>query len=72
MLTAPDELRGRVLGLWLFALAGLTPVRGLVAGWLTDVGATELAFSVTGVVCVVTSLVAVRSIARFRAAPQPA
>jgi MFS family permease len=71
-LSSPDELRGRVLGLWLFAFAGLTPVGGLVAGWLADVGGTELAFSVTGVVCVVTSLVAARTIARFRAAPQPA
>ena len=53
-LSSPDELRGRVLGLWLFAFAGLTPVGGLVAGWLAEVGGTELAFSVTGVVCVAT------------------
>jgi MFS family permease len=47
-LTAPDRLRGRVLGLYLFAFAGLAPVGGLLAGWLADVGGTELAFGVAG------------------------
>ena len=48
-LTAPDRLRGRVLGLYLFAFAGLTPIGGLLAGWLADLGGTELAFAVAGV-----------------------
>ncbi len=48
-LTAPDRLRGRVLGLYLFAFAGLTPIGGLLAGWLAEVGGTELAFVVAGV-----------------------
>jgi MFS family permease len=47
-LTAPDRLRGRVLGLYLFAFAGLAPVGGLLAGWLADVGGTQLAFAVAG------------------------
>jgi MFS family permease len=48
-LTAPDRLRGRVLGLYLFAFAGLTPIGGLLAGWLADIGGTELAFAVAGI-----------------------
>ena len=48
-LTAPDRLRGRVLGLYLFAFAGLSPIGGLLAGWLAEVGGTELAFAVAGV-----------------------
>ena len=48
-LTAPDRLRGRVMGLYLFAFAGLSPVGGLLAGWLADVGGTTLAFGVAGV-----------------------
>jgi MFS family permease len=48
-LTAPDHLRGRVLSLYLFAFAGLSPVGGLLAGWLASVGGTELAFAVAGV-----------------------
>jgi MFS family permease len=48
-LAAPDHLRGRVLALYLFAFAGLSPVGGLLSGWLADVGGTELAFAVAGV-----------------------
>jgi MFS family permease len=48
-LSAPDHLRGRVLSLYLFAFAGLAPLGGLLAGWLSDVGGTELAFGVAGV-----------------------
>jgi MFS family permease len=47
-LTSPDHLRGRVLSLWLFAFAGSAPIGGLLAGWLTDVGGTELSFTVGG------------------------
>jgi MFS family permease len=48
-LTAPDHLRGRVLSLFLFAFAGLTPIGGLLAGWLAHVGGTQLAFTAAGV-----------------------
>jgi MFS family permease len=60
-LTAPDRLRGRVLGLYLFAFAGFSPVGGLLAGWLADVGGTGLAFAVAGAagLCV-TALAAAR------------
>jgi len=37
-----------VLGLYLFAFAGLTPIGGLLAGWLAEVGGTKLAFGVAG------------------------
>jgi hypothetical protein len=37
------------MGLYLFAFAGLSPVGGLLAGWLADVGGTTLAFGVAGV-----------------------
>jgi MFS family permease len=47
-LTSPDHLRGRVLSLWLFAFAGSAPIGGLIAGWLTDIGGTELSFTVGG------------------------
>jgi MFS family permease len=49
-LAAPDHLRGRVLGLWLFAFAGLAPAGGLLAGWLADTGGTLLSFGVAGAV----------------------
>jgi MFS family permease len=47
-LTAPDRLRGRIVGLFMFVFAGLAPIGGLFAGWLMDVGGTELALSVGG------------------------
>ena len=48
-LGTPAPLRGRVLSLYLFAFAGLTPVGGLLAGWLVHVGGTELSFAVAGI-----------------------
>ena len=47
-LASPDHLRGRVVSLYLFAFAGLAPIGGIVAGWLAQVGGTELAFAVAG------------------------
>ena len=47
-LTAPDHLRGRVLSLYLFAFAGLAPLGSLFAGWLAEVGGTDLAFGLAG------------------------
>jgi MFS family permease len=47
-LRAPDHLRGRVVSLYLWAFAGLAPIGGLLAGWLCDVGGTQLSFAVAG------------------------
>jgi MFS family permease len=47
-LRAPDHLRGRVMSLFMFAFAGLAPIGGLFAGWLMDVGGTQLALSLGG------------------------
>jgi MFS family permease len=35
-LTVPDELRGRVVSIYMVALRGGWPLGGLVAGWLAD------------------------------------
>ena len=48
-LRAPDHLRGRVMSLFMFAFAGLAPIGGLFAGWLMEVGGTQLALSLGGV-----------------------
>jgi MFS family permease len=60
-LATPPELRGRVLGLYLFAFAGLAPVGGLLAGWLVEVGGTELSFALAGGTALLTALVAARA-----------
>jgi MFS family permease len=57
-LEAPDHLRGRVVGLFFFGFAGTGSVGGLLAGWLADVGRTELAYAVAGSVALAATVVA--------------
>jgi MFS family permease len=64
-LGSPDQLRGRLIGLYLFAFVGLAPVGGLFAGWLAEVGGTPLAFAVAGATSLVT--IAVASVRRHTA-----
>jgi MFS family permease len=52
-LRAPDHLRGRVIGLYLFAFVGLAPIGGLFAGWLAELDGTTLAFAVAGLAALV-------------------
>jgi MFS family permease len=68
-LSAPDRLRGRVLSLYLFAFAGLAPIGGLLAGWLAEIGGTELAFGVAGGA---TALMTAFALARLPAVLEPA
>jgi MFS family permease len=55
-LSAPDHLRGRLIGLYFFAFAGTGTAGGIISGWLTAIGGTELAFAIAGIVGVSTSL----------------
>ena len=48
-LAAPDHLRGRLIGIYFFAFAGTGTAGGILSGWLTAAGGTELAFAVAGV-----------------------
>jgi MFS family permease len=48
-LEAPPHLRGRAASMYFFAFQGGAPLGGLLAGWLTAVGGTELAFLIGGV-----------------------
>ena len=68
-LAAPDHLRGRVLGLYMYAFAGSTPLGGLLVGWLAESGGTRLAFWVSGVGAFVTAGLAALVL---QAAPAPA
>jgi MFS family permease len=67
-LGAPDHLRGRIVSLYLWAFAGLAPVGGLLAGWLTDVGGTPLAFLVAGATGLAMTLLAAGELRKRRAA----
>jgi MFS family permease len=48
-LATPDHLRGRVIGIYFFAFAGTGTAGGILAGWLTAAGGTELGFAVAGI-----------------------
>jgi MFS family permease len=54
-LSAPDHLRGRLIGIYFFAFAGTGTAGGILSGWLTALGGTELAFFIAGVVGLSTS-----------------
>ena len=45
-LDTPDHLQGRVMGLYSYALTATATPGALLAGWLTQVGGTTLAFAV--------------------------
>ena len=66
-LTAPDHLRGRVLGLYYFAFNGSMPLGGLHAGWLAAAGGTALAFGVAGSAAITATAVALALLVRTRA-----
>jgi MFS family permease len=68
-LSAPAELRGRAVSLYFFAFQGGAPLGGLLAGWLTTVGGTRLAFAVAGAVAVGVSVVGALLLRRPRAQP---
>ncbi len=56
----PDELRGRVMGIYALAFLGLTPFGSLLAGAIAK--ATSAAFAVTlgAVICIIAGLVVMR------------
>jgi len=62
-LRAPDHLRGRVVSLYLWAFAGLAPIGGLLAGWLCEVGGTQLSFAVAGATGLAMAALAARRVA---------
>jgi MFS family permease len=65
-LNAPDHLRGRVVSLYLWAFAGFAPVGGLFAGWLVDLGGTQLSFTVAGLTGLAMTLITARQLVGMR------
>ena len=63
----PDELRGRVMGIYSLAFIGLTPFGSLLAGALTR--ATSARFTVTlgATICIVSGVVVLAIMERYRA-----
>jgi MFS family permease len=68
-LDAPDHLRGRVLSLYYYAWNGLAPLGGLVVGWLSATGGTELAFAVAGAAGLAMAITGALAVRKPRSAP---
>jgi MFS family permease len=49
--SVPEEVRGRVLGIYTFTLIGLAPFGSLIAGWAAQALGIKLALLITAVVC---------------------
>jgi MFS family permease len=64
LLDAPDELRGRIGSLLIYAFLGVQPLGSLLAGLLADAGGTQLAFLVAGTVGTLGAVVAAVALAR--------
>lgn len=56
----PDELRGRVMGIYSLAFIGLTPFGSLLAGALARAVSAAFAVALGAVICIVAGLVAMR------------
>jgi MFS family permease len=52
----PQEMRARVLSLWILITSGLAPFGNLCAGWMAQLFGAPLTLSVAGVACVFLSL----------------
>jgi MFS family permease len=48
---APDQLRGRVMGVYSFLVLGLAPVGSLQAGWVSEHLGVEWSIGLGGLVC---------------------
>jgi hypothetical protein len=61
-LHVPDNLRGRVFSIYLWALQGITPFGSLLIGWITQ----KFSLSTTAMLCGLISLIVIGGIQLFR------
>ena len=61
-LQVPDNLRGRVFSIYLWALQGVAPFGSLLIGWMTQ----ELSLSSIAMICGLLSLVIIGGIQLFQ------
>ena len=58
--TLPDELRGRVMGIYSLAFIGLTPFGSLIAGALARVTSASFTVTMGSVICLIAGLIVMR------------
>jgi MFS family permease len=64
--TVPDELRGRVMGLYSFVFVGMAPLGAFQAGWVAERWGAPLAVAAGGVVSATAVLLAAWRVAEIR------
>lgn len=63
-LAAPEHLRGRAASLYFFGFQGGAPVGGLIAGALTSLGGTKLAFTSAGAIAILVAALGAAALVR--------
>jgi MFS family permease len=63
-MNAPVDVRGRVMALYVTAIIGTTPIGGPIIGWIGQQFGARATFVTGGMACILTALVAWRSLAR--------
>jgi MFS family permease len=63
-LEAPDEMRGRMMGLYTLLLMGMTPPGATITGWLADLWGIRTALALEALICLVGVLVGWRYLSR--------
>jgi len=58
----PDELRGRVMGIYALAFLGLTPFGSLIAGAVANATSASFAVTLGAVICMIAGLVVMRRV----------
>lgn len=61
-LTAPPEMKGRVMALFAVAFLGTTPIGGPIVGWIAETTDPRIALALGGLVAVVAARVGARSL----------
>lgn len=56
-LSTPDDLRGRVLGTYIWAMNGVAPFGSLLIGWLTQNWGVNVAIFISGGVCLIAYII---------------
>jgi MFS family permease len=53
----PDEMRGRVMGIWTFVFGGMMPLGSLQAGLMADVIGTPATIAIGALICALAAIV---------------
>lgn len=70
-LSAPEQVRGRVMALYVTAIIGSTPLGGPLVGWIGETFGARIAYAIGGLGCLVSAALAWRSLRTSEEALRP-